>query len=95
MNIFKPTGNTPFEIAEARLASGQAQVKSAAALHDLIKVIQECDQMIEDWRAQLKAGSVDPETQALAIQALKEKEACNIAIINLTQVMHKHFNFEA
>ena len=95
MNVFKPTGTTPFEIAEARLASGQAQVKSATALHELIVIVRECDHMIEEWRTQLKAGAVDPETQALAIQALKEKQACDVAIDNLVQIMHKHFNFEA
>ncbi len=94
-DIFKPTGATPFELAEARLASGQAQVKAAEALSELIKTLEECDIMINMWRDELQAGKVDPETRMLAAQALKDRHVCHDAIEKLSAFMSKHFTIEA
>ena len=94
-NLFKPTGNTPFEIAEARMARGQAKVKAASALNELIKNVQECDIMIANWREQLIQGDVDPDTRDLATQALREKRICNEAIEKLTELMLAQFQLEA
>ena len=94
-DLFKPTGNTPFELAEARMARGQAHVKAASALQELILTVQECDVMINTWREQLTQGEVHPETRDLAAQALREKRVCNDAIEKLTSLMLEQFNLEA
>ena len=94
-DLFKPTGNTPFELAEARMASGIAQVKAASALQELITTVNECDILINEWRTQLLDGSVEDDTRDLAAQALRDKRACNKAIDSLVNLMTKQFNFEA
>ena len=94
-SLFKPTGNTPFEITEARLAQGQLQVKAAESLQELIRTLEECDIMINTWRDQFMDGTVDASTRALAIQALKERHACQAAIDSITTFMSQHFLIEA
>ncbi len=94
-NIFNPTGNTPFEKAEARLAVGVAQLKAASALEDLCKVSAECDIMINAWHAQILSGSSDPETRMLAAEALKQKREVEASIKVIVELMNKHFPVEA
>jgi len=94
-NLFKPTGDTPFELAEARMLRGQAQVKAACALQELIETSRECDVMIQAWKEQLLRGEVEPEVSDVAAQALAEKRTCETAITALTKLMLEQFNFEA
>ena len=94
-DLLQPTGNTPFELAEARLAAGQAQVRAATALQELCTLSEECDAMITAWRKELRAGTVTEETRSIAVQALKEKRACNTNIERLVALMAHQFNIEA
>ena len=94
-DIFNPTGNTPFEKAEARLAVGVAQLKAASALDELCKVSAECDVMINVWRDQILSGSADPETRMLAAEALKQKREVEASIQVIVELMNKHFPAEA
>ena len=94
-NLFEPSGTTPFEKALDRLNRGQIYVKSASSLQELLKVVEECDVMIDCWKQELKTGSVSEETRMLATEALKEKRACNAIIDGLVAMMLEHFPAEA
>ena len=94
-DIFKPTGNTPFELAEARIALGRAHVKAASALEELIAASNECAKLIAEWKTELRAGKVSDETRDIAAKALREKQLCDEAIEKLSILMLDQFGFEA
>ena len=94
-DLLKPTGNTPFEIAEARFVENQMQVRSAATLKELIVKLDECNAMIATWQDEVRDNSVKDETRDLAIEALKERKDVMQSIDDLSAVMLALFNLEA
>ncbi len=94
-DLLKPTGNTPFEIAEAQFIENQMQVRSAATLKELIVKLDECDAMITTWQDGVRDATVTDETRDLAIEALKERKNVLQSIDDLAAVMIALFNLEA
>ena len=45
------TGTTPFERSDALRAEGERRITTAYATSQLVKVLQECDTMIELWHS--------------------------------------------
>ena len=94
-DLLQPTGNTPFEIATAKALSGQAHVRAAAALEELVLKIAECDKTIATWQEEFTIGAPTRITRERAIKALTERKALHKHLDDVAAVMLALFNLEA
>ncbi len=101
-DLLQPTGNTPFEIAEAKALANSAHVRAAISLQELVDRLDECDAMINKYKQTTqhynkgRATKDDLETDLLlATSALKERKETLQSIDDLAAVMSVLFNLEA
>ena len=89
------TGTTPFERAAELRAEGDRRITTAYATSQLVKLLQECDTMIESWHASsalyikhpTEANKQEMETTLLiATEALKEKKATEAALVQIAML---------
>ena len=76
-------GSTPFEVAAANRLIAHKRLTVMYATDELVKLIAECDVMLQQWQAEVAAGSVSPETRMLAVEALKDKRSAERALEQL------------
>ena len=76
-------GNTPFERAAAGRAQAHKQITIMYATDQLVKLLDECNVMLNMWREEIAAGGASDETQMLAAEALKDKRAAEAALDEL------------
>ena len=76
-------GNTPFERAEARRLVAHKQLTVMYATDKLVKLIQECNVMLQQWQEEVANGSATYETRTIAAEAMKDKRAAERALEEL------------
>ena len=85
-------GNTPFEQADARRLESSKRVATMVATTELIKLIEECDKMIDCYREAMSTYNGNPTTKnrdrleedlSLAVQARKDKKSAEAALDQL------------
>ena len=94
----QPTGTTPFERSDALRAAAERRITTAYATSQLVKVLQECDTMIELWHASsalyikypTEANKIEMElTLSMATEALKEKKSTEAALVQVAMLAEK------
>ena len=76
-------GSTPFEIAAANRATAHKRLTVMYATDELVKLIAECDVMLQQWQEEVAEGGVTHETRMIAAEALKDKRAAERALEEL------------
>lgn len=93
--MIQPSGITPFELAESRRAKGDRWLTTAYATNQLVTVLQECNTMIDVWKAATLLYSSYPTAAnkiemdlalELATEALKEKKSAEAALIKVAEL---------
>ena len=97
-----PTGNTPFEKAQIGRVKAQLTWATHVAVKELVKQIDECETMIENWKqttAKWSAGSESKEAMEadlmLATQALKDKKLFEEALVMICERAKTDLGLEA
>jgi|TARA_R110001599_G_scaffold279915_1_gene481169 hypothetical protein len=89
------TGTTPFERSDALRAEGERRITTAYATSQLVKVLQECDTMIELWHSAsalyikypTESNKIEMEiTLSIATEALKEKKSTEAALVQVAML---------
>ncbi len=78
-------GSTPFEIAAANRVTAHKRLTVMYATDELVKLIAECDVMLQQWQAEVAEGRVSHETRMIAAEALKDKRAAERALEQLVK----------
>ena len=76
-------GSTPFEVAAANRLIAHKQLTVMYATNELVKLIDECDVMLQQWQDEVASGSATHETRMIAVEALKDKRAAERALDEL------------
>ena len=76
-------GSTPFEKAAAGRALAHKRLTVMYATDQLVKLISECDVMLDVWREEMATGKVSEESTLLATEALKDKKTAEAALEEL------------
>jgi len=85
-------GSTPFEQAATRRLKSSKRVATMVATTELIKLLEECNKMIDCYREAMAAYNDNPTKQnraqlegdlAIATQALKDKRSAEAALEQL------------
>ena len=74
-------GSTPFEVAAANRAIAHKQLTVMYATDELVKLIAECDVMIDEWKDEVdRYGIASEDTRIIAAEALKDRRAAVAAL---------------
>ena len=76
-------GSTPFEVAAARRLVAHKQLTVMYATNELVKLIQECNVMLQQWQEEVATGRATHETRSIAAEAMKDKRAAERALEEL------------
>lgn len=96
------TGNTPFEKAQVGRAKTQLLLVTHFATREIVREIDQCDEMIAQWKETVamysngKATKEDLEADLLlATQALKDKKVFEEALIKICETAGEELGLEA
>ena len=78
-------GSTPFEVAATKRLLAHKQLTVMYATDELVRIINECDIMLDMWRKEVATGQASKETRMIAAEAMKDKRAAEAALDKLLE----------